>query len=389
MNDAVWISEQSCAIDAFRDAVERTTTAEMVPLADELAANIPIYDGGRIRRSIDRPELSKAYMAEWNQVLASGPGVIAIRDAINDTALIDDVTDILKRIIEQEAATQAGSGDHFAAAGANARIWNAHEKLCMASPELFACYNANDIVPLASRSWLGPRYQITAQVNLVRPGGQAQVSHRDYHMGFQPVEDLEQYPASVHALSPALTLQGAIAHCDMPAETGPTKLLPYSQTYLPGYIASTLPAFRAYFEAHCVQLSLNKGDMIFFNPAVFHAAGENRSADVDRLANLLQVGSGYGRSIEIVDRTRMSLALYPTLLAFKTSGKLDARGVENVVRACAEGYPFPANLDIDSPLSGMAPPSQQDVMREALAEAWPHQRFEQAINEQQARKRSH
>ena len=85
----------------------------------------------------------------------------------------------------------------------------------------------------------------------------------------------------------------------------------------------------------------------------------------------------------------MSLALYPILLGLKTSGMLSAEELENVVRACAEGYPFPANLDIDSPLNGMAPPSQQDVMRQALAEGWPRERFDQAINEQQARKRSH
>jgi ectoine hydroxylase-related dioxygenase (phytanoyl-CoA dioxygenase family) len=32
-------------------------------------------------------------------------------------------------------------------------------------------------------------------------------------------------------------LQGAVAHTDMPAETGPTTYLPHSQKYLPGYLA--------------------------------------------------------------------------------------------------------------------------------------------------------
>ena len=40
--------------------------------------------------------------------------------------------------------------------------------------------------------------------------------------------------------------------------------------------------------------------------------------------------------------------------------------MDNVVAATAEGYPFPANLDLDAPVGGMAPPSQQDVMRQAL-----------------------
>ena len=32
-------------------------------------------------------------------------------------------------------------------------------------------------------------------------------------------------------MSPVLTLQGAVAHCDMPIESGPTMLLPYSQRF--------------------------------------------------------------------------------------------------------------------------------------------------------------
>lgn len=387
--DPVWIDPAQCSLTDFRLQVERTTPPEMVPLADTIAERIPIYDAGRIRAAIGDTDHIRAVMAEWNRVFATGPGIIVVRNAIDDRDVLDGVTEVLNRIIADEAASLAGSGDHFAPAGANSRVWNAHEKLCLAAPALFARYAANPIVPLASRSWLGPRYQITTQVNLVRPGGQAQTCHRDYHMGFQAAKDLAQYPASVHALSPALTLQGAIAHSDMPVVSGPTKLLPYSQTYLPGYISALLPAFRDYFEEHFVQLPLAKGDMLFFNPAVFHAAGENRSADIQRMANLMQIGSGYGRSIETVDRGRMSIALYPTLRRLRDDGTLDERSVDYVIEACAEGYPFPTNLDIDSPLTGMAPPSQQDLLRQALAEAWEEARFAAAMAEQEARRRSH
>ena len=37
---------------------------------------------------------------------------------------------------------------------------------------------------------------------------------------------LAAYPAHLHRMSPVLTLQGAVAHCDMPVESGPTMLLP-------------------------------------------------------------------------------------------------------------------------------------------------------------------
>ncbi len=388
-NDAVWFDADSCSLDEFRDQVEVTTARESVPLAADIAKNIPIYDAAAVINALPDAERLKGFMAEWNRVLATGPGIVVFKRAYDDTALIDAVTDVLDRIIAEEESQSAGSGDHFASAGANSRVWNAHEKLCVADPTLFARYNANGIVPVISRAWLGPHYQITTQVNVVRPGGKAQTCHRDYHMGFQTAEELAQYPAIAHQLTPLLTLQGAIAHCDMPVESGPTKLLPYSQTYRPGFFATLQQEFRDYFEEHCVQLPLDKGDALFFNPATFHAAGENRSHDIHRFANLMQIGSGYGRSIEIVDRIRMSRVLYPHLLALKQTAALTAGEIENVVCACAEGYPFPANLDIDSPLSGMAPESQQGLMRRALAENWPADRFDEELQAQADRKRSH
>jgi ectoine hydroxylase-related dioxygenase (phytanoyl-CoA dioxygenase family) len=59
-------------------------------------------------------------------------------------------------------------------------------------------------------------------VNVVNPGGNRQVPHRDYHLGFVPDEHLASYPAHLHRTSQAPTLQGAVAHYDMPAESGPT-----------------------------------------------------------------------------------------------------------------------------------------------------------------------
>lgn len=388
-NNAVWFDADSCSLDDFRVQVEVETKPESVPLAQAVEANIPIYDGAQVRAAFGDDQRSKSFMAEWNSVFSSGPGIVVIKNTYDDLKLIDEVTGVLNGIIEQERDDLAGSGDHFAAAGANGRIWNAHEKLCMASPELFARYNANPVIALVSQAWLGPLYQITTQVNVVRPGGKAQTCHRDYHMGFQTTEALVQYPASVHALSAMLTLQGGVAHCDMSVETGPTKLLPHSQKYLPGYLATLLPEFRDYFEQNYVQLPLEKGDSLYFNPATFHAAGENKTADVDRVVNLMQIGSGYGRSIEIVDRARMCRVLYPLLKKMIGNGDFTSGEVDCIIAACAEGYPFPANLDIDSPLSGMAPESQQELLRRALSEKWTAEKFEQSLNEQVGRKRSH
>jgi ectoine hydroxylase-related dioxygenase (phytanoyl-CoA dioxygenase family) len=173
----------------------------------------------------------------------------------------------------------------------------------------------------------------------------------------------------VHRLSPALTLQGAVAHCDMPVVTGPTMYLPHSQKYPAGYVAFHQPEFTAYFDAHFVQLPLRTGDAAFFNPALFHGAGTNRSADVRRMANLLQVSSAFGRAMETVDRTAMCRALYPVLLAQRAGGVAEGT-LRNVVAASAEGYAFPTNLDRDQPIGGLAPETQAELVWRALQEEW-------------------
>lgn len=384
---SVWLTDADCDPAAFRRHLDRQTTAADYPHAAEISQNIPVYDGPAVRRWLSGD--ARGVMAEWNTALRSGPGIIAVRQGYETLSLIDAVTEVLAGIITQEESLGAGKGDHFAGAGANSRVWNAHEKLAVAAPDLFVRYNANPIVGAIAEAWLGPAWQMTTQVNVVRPGGKAQTAHRDYHMGFQAAEDLVRYPASQHALSAQLTLQGAVAHSDMPILSGPTKLLPYSQSYLPGYLAVLRPEFRAHFEEAHVQLPLEKGDLLFFNPATFHAAGDNLSDDIQRFANLMQIGSAYGRSIEIVDRTRLSRQVYPSLSRMAADGTLTPAEVQCVIAATAEGYPYPANLDIDSPLSGMAPPSQQDVMRQALAEGWDTGRFDDALSVQNGRKRSH
>jgi ectoine hydroxylase-related dioxygenase (phytanoyl-CoA dioxygenase family) len=266
-------------------------------------------------------------------------------------------------------------------------VWNALEKLALRAPEVFVDYYANDVLALVASAWLGPGYQMTSQVNVVNPGGTAQVGHRDYHLGFLPIASIEQYPAHVHRLSPVLTLQGAVAHVDMPVETGPTMYLPHSQKYEPGYMAIGLPEFQEYFDQHYVQLPLEKGDAVFFNPALLHGAGTNRTTDVKRMANLLQVSSAFGRAMGTVDTERVSEAVYPALRARKAAGAPE-KDLHNVVAAAAEGYAFPTNLDRDKPVGRLTPESQAELVWRALQEDWDEQRFATELAAQTERRRS-
>ncbi|MDX6374959.1 MAG: hypothetical protein QOD98_3947 [Nocardioidaceae bacterium] len=371
-------------IEDFEAVVEQTTDLAAYPHADRVESNVLVYDADLLRKAITADTGRDDVCAELVRALTDGPGVVVFEGAFPDHAVVDRVTEVFDEIIADEAAAGGVAGDHFAAPGANSRVWNALEKLAVREPEAFVDYYANDVIALASSAWLGPAYQLTSQVNVVRPGGKAQEPHRDYHLGFLTDEVIAQYPTHVHALSPVLTLQGAVAHSDMPLESGPTLYLPYSHQYLPGYLAWRRDDFKAYFAEHHVQLPLRKGDAGFFNPALFHGAGSNVSADIQRMANLLQVSSAFGRAMEQVDRARVVDAIYPAL---RQSG-LDAAGKAAAVAASAEGYPFPTNLDLDQPVHGLTPLSQAQLVHRALDERWEPAALSAALADYTARRRT-
>ncbi len=384
----VWLTEAACDIEDFRALVERSVALADYPHAMAAQHNVLIYDGGSVLEAASTAEGRRAVLAEICEAFATGPGVVVIKQAYADTAVIDEASIIFDDIINEQHQTNTGGGDHFAKPGANDRIWNSLEKHCLRNPENFAAYYGNALIALVSEAWLGPSYQMTAQVNRVNPGGAAQSAHRDYHLGFQTSAIIEQFPAHVHRLSPVLTLQGAVAHCDMPLESGPTLFLPFSQTYEPGYLALKRPEFRDYFDRHHVQLPLQKGDLVFFNPALFHAAGTNRSQGIKRVANLLQVSSAFGRAMETVNRERMSGVLYPALKAMLASGRLSQASADHAIASCAEGYSFPTNLDRDPPVGGLAPKTQAQLMREALAAGWEASVLVEALAKQAEKKLS-
>ncbi|MCX5513457.1 phytanoyl-CoA dioxygenase [Kaistia algarum] len=380
--DRIWLTAENCRIDEFRALVERRTDPGDYPFASAILENLPVYDAAPIREAARQPRARRELMAEWVEAMTTGPGAVVLRGAFDDLDVVDRVSEHFRAMIAEEKAAGTGGGDHFAKPGANDRVWNALEKLCLRDPETFAAYYGNEILALVCEAWLGPGYQVTSQVNSVNPGGAAQSAHRDYHLGFQTAAEIEHYPVHVHRLSPMLTLQGAVAHCDMPTETGPTLYLPYSQAYLPGYLATGLPEFKAYFAANHVQLPLKKGDAAFFNPALFHAAGQNRTRDVRRMANLLQVSSAYGRAMESVDRARLCNALYPALAQMLDEGRIDRGAASRAIAAAAEGYSFPTNLDRDPPVGGLAPETQQALFLRALSEGWDPHAFDAALEAQ-------
>jgi ectoine hydroxylase-related dioxygenase (phytanoyl-CoA dioxygenase family) len=361
-------TEERFSLAAFQTLTSQLTLPTTYPLAIDVQKNVPIYDA--LNFDLDDAAGVQALQDEWFHILYDGPGVYVLKNFFTDMRTLDSANEAFAAIIAAELQLNGAKGDHFAPASANSRIWNSFSKLCEQDPASFVQYYSNPLFRLVSEAYLGPAYRITTQLNVVKPGGKPQVSHRDYHLGFQTREDVARWPKPMHDASRLLTLQGAVAHSDMPLESGPTRLLPFSQGFEAGFMAYRLEEFDAFFLENYVALPLEKGDAVFFSPALFHAAGENQTKEFERSANLIQVSSAFGKPMESVDPVALVDKAWE-LIAGKFAREGMSREVEALVAAVAEGYPFPTNLDRRPPApGGMAPESEQDVLRRGLSEGW-------------------
>lgn len=381
-SDRVWLRAEDCSLEDFVASIDRATPPEAYPLAQRIEQDVPVYNG---RDAADLAADDRAALqAELAEALLDGPGIVVFSGAFNEAGIAETTARFQEMIAEQHEAGVAG-GDHFAKPGANDRVWRVQQKLAERDPTAYVDYYANPVIELISEAWLGPMYQVTSDLNVVNPGGGAQSAHRDYHLGFMSTEQAERFPAHVHRFASQLTLQGAVAHCDMPVESGPTLYLPYSQRYELGFLAAGQPEFQRYFTEHHVQLPLATGDAVFFNPALFHAAGHNRSADIRRMANLLQISSAFGRAMGILDRARMCRAIYAELCQRERESQHET--VVRTAKATAEGYGFPTNLDRDQPTAGMAPETQCELLIRTVGEQLDAASFESQLAAQLERRR--
>ncbi|ADV24496.1 phytanoyl-CoA dioxygenase [Cryptococcus gattii E566] len=375
-------------LNRFTQICGQATEHSDYPLSNEIAHNAVVYSGDRLRHLIASGNQSRDdIMAEIHRCLATGPGVLVIRKFVIDLDLIQRTNGVLNKIIESER--DGAKGDHFATAGNNDRIWNSFQKHAVADPRSFVEYYSNVLLDMVSEAWLGPGYQLTAQVNVVRPGGKAQQPHRDYHLGFQSERTASRFPIISQIASAMLTLQGAVAHTPMPLASGPTQLLPFSQQFDHGYIAYRQPEFVDFFHKHMVQTALDTGDALFFNPALFHAAGDNNTKDLHRMGNLLQVSACWSKPMETVDRNAIIRATWPDVKDYiaNTQGGLDSPSSQALLKAICDGYSFPTNLDKDPPpADSHCPETQLDRVTRGVAEKWSGDTLNQALDELAAKR---
>jgi len=166
--------------------------------------------------------------------------------------------------------------------------------MAVRAPEVFAEYYANEIIALVSTAWLGPAYQITSQINVVNPAGAAQTAHRDYHLGFLSNEVAARYPAH---RSPVVA---------GPDPAGCRRALRHARRERPDDVPaaprrSTTPATSPGAGRSSARTSTpttsryrsRRGMLSSSTPRSSTPPGTNRSADIKRMANLIQISSAF------------------------------------------------------------------------------------------------
>ncbi|THV00368.1 hypothetical protein K435DRAFT_719053 [Dendrothele bispora CBS 962.96] len=403
--DPSYYTVSDAKFEDFRRIVEQKTLHEDYPLASSIAKDlIPIYDCPALRAAgkltpVWSDPANLPLREEFIRALKRGPGVVVFRGAFTNMEEFDAGTKVLEELIQGQRKVDKLVRDE------NYIVPNTNEHWAKRDPGSYSDYFKNDVIALASGAWLGPWYQMTSQISQCVPGNKAQRMHRDYHLGvgdrfpYKRGDDVISpiaaavFPAHMHVSSHYMTLQGAIAHVDMPLESGPTMFLPYSQLYEHGYLTSGVPEFYEYFAANHVQTPLQKGDAVFFSPGIYHGAGQNNSGPktntppVDRIANLLQISSAFGRPSDNADRRATTNYVYPHLLEQRkkfqeSGGKAGYSDNElwNIISSTAEGYLFPTNLRF---VNGIFQAPQNEVVWKALMNGTPPEELAKVLEEEE------
>lgn len=126
--------------------------------------------------------------------------------------------------------------------------------------------------------------------------------------------------------------------------------MPYSQLFDKGYTAVRDPKYIEYVKTKMVQLELKKGDAVFFNPATFHQPGVNVT-EGERVANLLQVSSAFGRSMESCDRLAMTKSVWPVIKRWQKeissgTGGREQSQLDALIAATCSDYGYPKIIDL-------------------------------------------
>ena len=95
-----YFDRESCDLDEFKVLTSPNLLVDAVPHAATVENNVPVYDMQVLRPMLEQPDARQALLAEWGWVLDKSAGVIALKRAYPDTAVIDRATDVFRQIID-------------------------------------------------------------------------------------------------------------------------------------------------------------------------------------------------------------------------------------------------------------------------------------------------
>ena len=169
-------------------------------------------------------------------------------------------------------------------------------------------------------------------------------------------QEIRRFPLINQMAAQLLTLQGAIAHTDMPLQCGPTRFGLFTQQFQKGYMVLENPKYIDHVAGCMAQLPLEKGDAVFFNPACLHQPGMNETSS-PRVANLLQVSACWGTPMEKINKLDMTKSVWPVFKRWASESKINggASGedrdrkhplqLEALITATCDDFGYPRDFD--------------------------------------------
>ena len=228
-----WLSASECRLDDLLAVLADGTHLDRYPHADRAVQGVLVYDSAAIAAVMGDPARRRELQAELADALANGPGVVVFAGRVRGRRGRRCGDRRVRRHHRRAAcrraarrATTSASPAPTTGSGTPSRSSRSARPTCSSAT-----------TPTTSsrwrrQAWLGPGYQITSQVNVVNPGGLAQARTATTTSASSRTRSPPSSRRTCTPVSPVLTLQGAVAHSDMPVESGPT-LLPAALAEVP------------------------------------------------------------------------------------------------------------------------------------------------------------
>ena len=198
-------------------------------------------------------------MAEWASVMRDGPGIVVLRGAFADLAPVDAATESFS-----PSSTSSGARTRRAATISPSRAPTTGSGTRWKSWPCARPSASRAITPTRRSRWSrrpgsGPAIRSPRRSIASIPAARRNRRIATITWASRRAEEIAGFPAHAHQLSPLLTLQGAVAHCDMPIESGPTLYLPFSQTLRAGLFRLAQARIRRLFRRALRPAAARKG----------------------------------------------------------------------------------------------------------------------------------